>query len=318
MTKRYVVIDLGGTQIRTALATAPNHLHRTIRMETLADQGPDAVLRRIEEASRQVAGDAWSSVEAIGIIAPGPLDPWRGVILEAPNLPGWEDLPLKDRLSSSLGRPVVVGNDANLAALAEQRFGAGQGKPHTIYITVSTGIGGGVIIDGQLLLGARGLAAEVGHMTLEANGPPCTCGNMGCLEALASGPAIARDARAAITAGRESSLLALAGNDPRRITARLVGKAAAAGDSLAIELFQRAGFYIGLGIVNLMNLFNPAIIVIGGGVSQVGDLIFEPIHQTVQARAGHFYWEDCPIVPAALGDDVGLLGALAMVADEFE
>ena len=318
MAKRYVVIDLGGTQIRAALASAPDRLHRIVRTETQATQGPEAVLRRIEDAARQVAGEEWPEVEAIGIIAPGPLDPWRGVILEAPNLPGWENLPLKDRLSARMGRPVVVGNDANLAALAEQRFGAGRGKPHTIYLTVSTGIGGGVIIDGQLLLGTRGLAAEVGHMALEAEGPDCTCGNKGCLEALASGTAIARDAQAAVAAGRESALLALAGGDPQRITARLVGEAAAAGDPLSIELFQRAGFYIGLGIVNLMNLFNPAIIVIGGGVSQVGDLLFEPIRRTVRARAGHFYWEDCPIVPAALGDDVGLLGALAMVADAFE
>lgn len=318
MAKHYVVIDLGGTQIRAALSTSPNQLHRAIRMETLADQGPDAVIQRIESAVRQAAGEAWADVDAIGIVAPGPLDPWLGVILEAPNLPGWEDLPLKDRLSSSLSRPVVVGNDANLAALAEQRFGAGQGKRHMIYITVSTGIGGGVIIDNKLLLGVRGLAAEVGHMTLEPHGPACTCGNRGCLEALASGPAIARDARDRIAAGQASSILTLAGGDLQHIMAELVGRAATHGDPLAIELLQQAGFYIGLGIVNLMNLFNPGIIVVGGGVSRVGDLLFDPIRQTVQARIGHFYWEDCPIVPAALSDDVGLLGALAMVTDEFE
>ena len=156
-------------------------------------------------------------------------------------------------------------------------------------------------------------------MTIEANGPPCNCGNIGCLEALAAGPAIAREACARLAAGQaSSSLLALAENDPQRITARLVGIAATAGDRLAIEVLQQAGFYIGVGMVNVMKLFNPAIIVIGGGVSQVGDLLFEPIRQTVQARADRFYWEDCPIVPAALGDDVGLLGTLAMVADEFE
>jgi glucokinase len=318
MAKHYIVVDLGGTQIRAALATSPNRLHQTIRRETLADQGPDVVIRRIESAIRQVAGERWADVDAVGIVAPGPLDPWLGVILEPPNLPGWANLPLKDRLSSGLNRPVVLGNDANLAALAEQRFGAGQGKRHMIYITVSTGIGGGVITDDKLLLGVRGLAAEVGHMTLEPYGPLCTCGNKGCLEALASGPAIARNARDRIAAGRASSILALAGDDPQRITAELVGRAATQGDPLAIELLQQAGFYIGVGIVNLMKLFNPGIIVIGGGVSQVGNLLFEPIRHTVQARISHFYWENCPIVPAALSDDVGLLGALAMVADEFE
>ncbi len=318
MAKRYIVIDLGGTQIRAALATAPKRLHQVVRVETLADRGPDAVLDRIEATVRQAAGEAWADVHAVGIAAPGPVDPWRGIMLDAPNMPGWEDLPLRDRLSSRLERPVTVGNDANLAALAEQRFGAGQGKAHMVYMTISTGVGGGVIADGRLLLGARGLAGEIGHATVEVNGPRCNCGNVGCLEMMASGPAIAREARARIAEGRASSLLELAGNDPARISGRLVGVAAAAGDCLAIEVIQRAGFYVGVGVVNLMKLFNPSMIVIGGGVSKVGDLLFKPIRQTVQERADHFYREECPIVPAALGDDVGLLGGLALVTAEFE
>jgi glucokinase len=318
MAKHYIAIDLGGTQIRAALATPPDQLHQIIRVETLAAQGPDAVIDRIEATVRQAAGEVWADVQAVGIAAPGPVDPWRGIMLDAPNMPGWEDLPIRERLSARLDRPVTVGNDANLAALAEQRFGAGQGKAHMVYMTISTGIGGGVISDGRLLLGARGLAGEIGHSTVEANGPVCNCGNVGCLEMMASGPAIAREACARIAQGQASSLLALAGDDPARINGKLVGVAAAAGDRLAIEVLQRAGFYVGVGVVNVMKLFNPSMIVIGGGVSKVGDLLFEPIRQTVRTRADHFYWEECPIVPAALGDDVGLLGGLALVTDAFE
>jgi glucokinase len=317
MAQHYVVIDLGGTQIRAALATAPNQLYQIIRLDTLAEQGPEATLRRLKQAVHQVAGEAWAKVAAIGVIAPCPVDPWQGRILRTCNLPGWENLPLKEQLSSRLDRPVVVGNDANLAALGEQRFGAGQGHSDLVYLTLSTGIGGGVISGGQLLLGARGVAAEVGHMVLEADGPTCVCGGRGCLEALASGTAIAREARLRLQAGQTSAMLALAGGDPQRLTARLIGEAAQSGDPLALDLFQRAGFYIGLGLVNLLNLFNPAIIVVGGGVSQVGELLFEPMRQTVRARIDRLYWEECPIVPAALGDDAGLWGALAMVTDAF-
>jgi len=207
-----------------------------------------------------------------------------------------------------------VGNDANLAALAEQRFGAGQGVSDLIYITVSTGIGGGIIADNRLLLGAQGFAAEVGHQTIEAHGPRCKCGNIGCLEALAAGPAIARCARELVRTGIGTAIADLVGGDLDKITAKVVNRAAQAGDPVAIELFRQAGFYIGVGIVNLLHLFNPSLIVIGGSVTKAGDLLFEPIRATVRERAmASYYWENTPIVPATLGDDVGLLGAVALV-----
>ena len=313
--KLIVGVDLGGTQIRAALADGEGNILRRTSCLTLAEEGQELVIARIKAAIREVMGStARGQVQGIGIVAPGPSDPWKGVIMEAPNLPGWENVPLKRLMEEEFGLPVLVGNDANLAALAEQRFGAGQGVADLIYITVSTGIGGGVIADNKLLLGAQGFAAEVGHQTIEAHGPHCNCGNVGCLEALAAGPAIARRARELIRGGAETAITDLVGGDLDKITAREVNQAAQAGDPVAIEIFRQAGFYIGVGIVNLLHLFNPSLIVIGGSVTKAGDLLFEPIRATVRERAmASYYWENTPIMPAVLGDDVALLGAVALV-----
>lgn len=312
--KLIIGVDLGGTQIRAALADAQGKIIQRVSQPTIADEGPEAVLGRIKEAIRRVLPAEIGRVSAIGFAAPGPLDPWKGIIMDAPNLPGWKNVPLKDLMGEEFDLPVFVGNDANLAALAEQRFGAGQGAADLIYITVSTGIGGGIIAHNRLLLGAQGFAAEVGHHTIEAHGPRCNCGNIGCLEALAAGPAIARRARELIKDGAETAITELVGGDLDRITAKEVNQAAQAGDPMAIEIFRQAGFYIGIGIVNLLHILNPSLIVIGGSVAKAGDLLFEPIRATVRERAmASYYWENTPILPATLGDDVGLLGAVALV-----
>jgi glucokinase len=313
--KLVVGVDLGGTQIRAALADDEGNILRRTRCLTLAAEGVEPVIGRIKGAIYEVMGDTdQGQVQGIGIVAPGPSDPRRGVIREAPNLPGWVNIPLKALMAEEFDPPVVVGNDANLAALAEQRFGAGRGVADLIYITVSTGIGGGVITDNRLLLGAQGLAGEIGHQTVEARGPRCKCGNVGCLEALAAGPAIARYARELIQSGVETTIADRVGGDLDKISAKVVNQAAQAGDPVAIDVFRRAGFYIGVGIVNLLHLFNPSLIIIGGGVAKAGAILFEPIRATVRQRAmAEYYWNETPIVPAALGDDVGLLGAVALV-----
>jgi glucokinase len=313
--KLIVGVDLGGTQIRAALADEEGRILRRTSCLTLAEEGLEPVMGRIEGAIYGVMGSTdRGQVQGIGIVAPGPSDPWKGIIMKAPNLSGWKNVPLKDLVEEEFRLPVFVGNDANLAALAEQRFGAGRGIADLIYITVSTGIGGGIIADNRLLLGAQGFAAEVGHQTVEAHGPRCNCGNIGCLEALAAGPAIARHARELIRDGAETAITNLVGDDLDKITAKEVNRAAQAGDPVAIEIFCQAGFYIGVGIVNLLHLFNPSLIIIGGSVAKAGDLLFEPIRATVRERAmASYYWEHTPIVPATLGDDVGLLGAVALV-----
>lgn len=304
-----VAVDLGGTHIRSALIDEKGEMLARAERETLAQEGPEPVIGRIEACIRDVA----RGTEAISIAAPGPLNPWKGIIHQAPNLPGWREVPLSDILHRTFKVPIHLNNDANLAALAEHRFGAGQGVNDLIYLTISTGIGGGIISQGRLLLGAKGLAAEVGHMVLEPEGPPCGCGGWGHLESLASGPAIARRAVEEMEKGTETCITRLVKGELGKVTAKVVAQAAQEGDPLANSIFKEAGFYIGLGIANLLHILNPELIIIGGGVSKAGDLLFDPIRATVQARAMPSYQEGLKIVPAALGDDVGLLGAAAFV-----
>jgi glucokinase len=314
----FIAVDLGGTQLRVALLDRSRQILVRHAEPTRADEGVESVLARLIAGVRRM-GDAeragWDRIKGIGVSAPGPLDPRRGVIHWAPNLPGWRDVPLADRLSQAVGRPVLMGNDGNLAALAEQRCGAGQGRPDLVYITVSTGIGGGIVSNGQLIIGRGGLGGEVGHMTVEPNGPRCNCGNVGCLEALASGPAIARQARELVEVGAQTAIADLVDGDQERITARVVHEVADRGDVVAVDLFRKAGMYLGIGIVNLMYLFNPGVVVIGGGVSKAGDLLFVPMQATIRQRIHEIYWGDCPIVRAQLGDDVGLIGAAILAME---
>lgn len=319
MDEAIIAMDMGGTRLRFALFHEGYQIAARHVEATRPEEGPQAVLDRIVARMQELGEQAGrNEVRAVGVAAPGPLDPFRGVILQAPNLPGWRDVPLAEHLCQALGCPVFVGNDANLAALAEQRRGAGQGRTDLAYITVSTGIGGGVISGGCLVQGHRGLAGEVGHMTLEPDGPRCNCGNRGCLEALASGTAIGRQARELVRAGARTLIADLAEGDLERITAKLVHQAADRGDVVAVDLFRQAGRYLGIGIVNLMYLFNPSMIIVGGSVAKAGHLLFVPMQATIRDRIYEAYWQDCPVVPAALGDDVGLIGATIWARESLE
>lgn len=313
-----VGIDLGGTHFRIGLFDREGHILRRRSWPTEAESGPDTVIQRLAAGVLELcAPEGLDQVVAIGVGSPGPLDPWRGVIIHTPNLPGWNEVPLRDILSSRLGVPVFLGNDANLAALGEMLFGAAMGCRDVVYFTVSTGVGGGVITDGRLLLGAHGLAGELGHTTILPNGPLCGCGNHGCLEALASGTAIAREARLRLTAGEPSRLLEMAGGDVAKVNAELVSRAAAQGDALAGEVFQNAAYHLGIGVANVLHAFDPDIVVLGGGVSLAGDMLFSTVRRVVQERAMPAYRLTANIVPAALGDDAGLMGAAALVLAEI-
>lgn len=313
MAECYIAVDLGGTNIRVARSTAEGHILARASHHTLAADGEAAVIQRIIQAIREVWPED-GSARAIGISAPGPLDPWKGVIIYAPNLPGWRDVPLRDTILQAFHVPTRLGNDANLAALAEYRFGAGRGYKDMIYLTLSTGIGGGVICGGRLLLGAKGFAAELGHMSVDLNGPRCNCGNIGCIEAIAAGPAIAKTAVTRIQAGEHSVIPDLVGGNLAAVSAETVGQAAQMGDALALSVVLNAGRAIGAAIVNLLHAFNPGIVICGGGLTRMGDLLMEPIRQTVVERASdRDYWVD--IVLASLGDDVALLGALALATE---
>jgi glucokinase len=310
-----VAVDLGGTNLRAAFFPAAQSQPATQRkIPTQAHEGTEAVLKRLVTLIRDVTPSGQRGLR-IGVAAPGPLDPRRGMVYGAPNLPGWQAVPLRDRLADALGCPVVVGNDANLGALGEWRHGAGQGVENLLYLTIGTGIGAGVIADGRLLLGARGLAAELGHMTVVPDGPACGCGLRGHLEAVANGPALARQAIERIQAGEHSSLE----KDVRagkHIDGRDVGQAARAGDSLAVDIVTRAGEAIGSHLASLVHAFNPEVIVLGGGVSSLGPVLLEPMERRLHAELmSPVYAEGLRLVPAALGDDAGLIGAMVLARE---
>ncbi len=247
-------------------------------------------------------------IAAIAVAAPGPLDPFAGMVYEAPNIPSWINLPLRKLIEDRFHVPVAIGNDATLAALGEWRFGAGKGHRNLLYITVSTGIGGGVIIENQMLLGMKGLAAELGHVTVLPDGPLCGCGQRGHLEAVASGPAIAHWVEQELADGIPSIL-----PSDRPITARDVSEAAGQGDELARAALARSATFIGTAVADFLHIFNPSMVIIGGGVSQSGEIFLEPLRKAMEEHVmSKKYLDDLLLTTADLGDDVGLMGALAL------
>lgn len=313
---RAIALDLGGTQFRVAVGTGEGTIEWRTSRATKAERGRDAVLRDIHETVDEAlaAVSDRTTLKGIAIGAPGPLDPWVGVLHNPPNLPGWDTVPIKQLFEERYGLRTVVGNDANLAAVGEHSYGAGRGVADLIYVTVSTGIGGGIIADNRLQLGHRGFAGEIGHMTIDLNGPVCACGNVGCLESLGSGTAIARTAREQVEAGAETVLNRV---NPERITARMVTEAASHGDEVSRRILRDAGVALGVGMVNLAHILNPQRIIIGGGVSNAGPLLWEPMLEVLERRTFAPNRKGLDIVPAALGDDAGLLGGVAMITLEF-
>lgn len=317
----YIGVDIGGTNIRAARFAPDSRVpDPKTKLPTHADLGLEAVLDRIEQAIREVAGDDLASVAGVGMAAPGPIDPYAGLLLKAANLPGWLDVPLRRLIEERIGRPTFLGNDANLAGLGEWKFGAGQGYSDVLYITVSTGIGGGVVAGGRLLVGARGLAAEIGHMLAVPDGPLCGCGQRGHLEAVSSGTALGRAARERITAGtaKASRILDLAGGDLEAVSGAVVGAAAMAGDALALEIVTEAATLLGRTLASLLHAYNPGIVIFGGGVSMLGDLLLDPVRAAVKEYAmDDGFWRNCPLVLATLGDDGGLVGAAALAMESL-
>ena len=305
-----VGVDLGGTNIRAARATGPAQHAGAVHRDTPAQGGPDAVLDAVADAAREAAG---AHIDGLAIGIPGPLDPATGVVHAAPHLPGWKETPAAAMLSQRLGCPVAVRNDATLAGYAEWVAGAGSGARHFIFITVSTGIGGALILDGKLHDGI-GSAGEVGHTPVGPDAPACSQGHPGCLEGTASGTAIAAAAHAAVTRGAVTSLTTV---DPAHLDARAVEEAARAGDELAMSLFATAGHAMGRACGGLINMLAPEVIAIGGGLINAGDLLFGPLLEAVPEMAFTWPMQRCRIVPAALGTDAGLVGAVAWAVHSF-
>lgn len=312
-----VGVDLGGTNI--VVATVSEDGRRVAGMQrrvTMADKGPDMVVKQIVGAVRDSIAEtqaAWGSdVEmlGVGIGSPGPIDTDSGVVVTSPNL-RWTNVPLRDLISEIVDLPATLDNDANCAVLGEWWRGAAQGAQVVVGVTVGTGVGGGFVLDGKIFHGASDVAGEFGHMTIDSTGRRCACGNYGCLEAYASGPAIAKRAVESIEAGAESTLPQHVDGDLERITAEEVYQAANDGDSLAQEVVRDTARFLGAGIANLMNICNPEIVVVCGGVTSAGELLFRPLREEANRRAFRPAAEACRIVPGELPGTAGVIGAVA-------
>lgn len=313
---QYIAVDVGGTQLRAA-SFSPGSIHPNLVMRSntkIVDlkSSEETTLDRLIALIERIWPEN-EEVLALSVAVPGPVNPFTGILLNAPNIPEWTNLPLRRILNDHFQTPVTLGNDANMAALCEWKYGTGVGHHHMIYLTISTGIGGGVIINDQLLTGANGLAGELGHITVMQDGPLCGCGQRGHLESLASGTAIAKWVCDEIHQGVVSSI-----KPEEKITARLVSEAAQKGDRLCIAALERSGYFVGQALATFLHIFNPSMIVIGGGVSRSGKFFLQPIKESLQEHVmNQSFLQDLSIETAAFGDEAGLIGAFVLGQTEF-
>ena len=318
--KKFIIgVDLGGTNIAAgALSVDGTRASGMRSIATQAELGADGVVDRIVGLIEGVILDTINETGAtrkdflgIGVGAPGPLDRDEGIVVVAPNL-GWRDFPLRDRITKRLKLPVTLDNDANCATVGEWWLGAARGGRNVVGITIGTGIGGGLIINGELYHGSSDVAGEIGHTTIDVNGRLCKCGNYGCLEAYASGPAIATRAREALIREDAASLLpSMVDGQLDRITAEIVYTAAKKGDGLANEIVRDTAQYLGAGIATLLNLINPDVVVVAGGVTAAGEALFVPLRTEVRRRAFKPAVQAARIVPGELPGTAGVVGAVA-------
>jgi glucokinase len=301
-------IDLGGTNIKVGLVTAEGRVLRRRSVPTEAAGGPTAVAARICRAAREcaeAAGVPVGDIKGVGAGSPGTINLAEGIVEFSPNLTGWRNIPLRALIQDDLKLPCVLDNDANVAALAEQWVGAGRGADSLVLLTLGTGIGGGIILDGRIWHGANGVAGEIGHMCIEPEGRACPCGNRGCFERYASATGMVLSLREAVDSGSKTPLAARLD----AVTARDVTEAAAAGDAVAAQVVERTARYLGLGVSNLMHIINPRVIAFSGGVTAAGRMLMDPVVDEVNARTLEASRRDIRVCFAELPNDAGIIGA---------
>jgi len=314
-----LAVDLGGTKIITAIVSVDGQVVAKERSLTLADEGPSSVINRLLEAIDHLLSSKSMDSSQLGCISlavAGGIDIARGLVTSSPHLPGWHDVPLRDMLKNKYHVATFLLNDASATALGEYRFGVGRGVNNLVLLTIGTGIGGGIIIDGKLYNGPSGSAGELGHMTVDIDGPKCVCGNIGCLETLVSGPVMAGEAVKQINQGASSSLVEMVAGRIEDITAEDIGAAARAGDSLSLKIITEAATYLGIGLVNVVNIFNPEMIILAGGVAELGDLLLDPAWRIVKERAFPVSTQVVRIVTAELGDEAAVRGAAVFALEQ--
>ena len=311
--KKYIGCDLGGTNLRAAIVDIESgDIMHLMSVPTLAREKHDAVMQRMADLILQVIKAGALSKEdigGIGIGVPGVLDLVKGETLFLPNLPGtWPHVPLRDTISRLTGLPTALLNDVRSITNGEWHFGAGRGFNTLAVFAIGTGIGGGLVINGQLHLGIGGTGGELGHTMIDFNGPRCGCGNNGCLEAYASGPAIAAMGMKAVSQGLTTNIAELCDYDLNHITPELIASAAQEGDEIAKDIYEKAGFYIGIAAANVCATIGPRRIIISGGVAQAGALLLDPIRRTLSSRVHIMPVEQVEVVPSQLGDNAGIIG----------
>jgi len=315
MEELFASVDLGGTKISAAVAEADGHVLLERQVPTGSHEGPGAVVDRIGALVCELAGGAGRPLAAIGMGAPGLVDVVRGVTLFLPNLPTqWRGVAVAETLSARAGCPVFLLNDARMATLGEFTYGRGRSADSMVFLTVGTGIGGGVVMDRKLRLGPLGAAGELGHQTIQSDGLLCGCGNRGCLETLASGPALIGEGVRLMLSGLAPVLYKLTGGNPGAVTPKEMGEAARAGDSAVGAAIARAAGYLGIGVANAVTAVHPDMVVLGGSVAALGDLLLDPIRAAVRERVRMFPVDGVTIERSMLEDKAGLLGGIALAA----
>ncbi len=310
MMRNVIGVDLGGTNIRFGLVTEEGEILRRLQAETKSTEGKNKVIAKIKHGIDILLVPEKEKIAGIGVGCPGPLDSRKGIIFEMPNLRGWKRVALKKMLEKEFKLPVKIQNDANCSALGEHWIGAGRDVKTMIHLTLGTGIGGGIILNDQLWIGRDSCAGELGHITISLNGPKCACGNYGCIEAYAAAQGIVRRFKERLKAGARSSLKKKIRNEKIQLTPRLIYLAAKNGDRLSKTIIEETGQYLGIAIASYVNIFNPEMVVLSGGIAQAGKLLFDAIKKEVKKRALAAMTKNLKIVKSELGDDSGILGAV--------